>query len=126
MINEATGSDLQRDNVLDVVYQLVHRTASVCSLDVEQRAVVYHDFDPVERHREYYATQLQMLADRIAAHDRIQFFLYMTTLTKTREYSRLQSEWSNTNSAPDVPDEVRELLIAWNIADFSDPDIVQF
>jgi len=82
LISSATGCSLTVEQVIDCTYQLVHRTASVCSVRAEKRAVVYHCFDLTEDRRRDYLAQLTRLAGRIAAPTKLRFFLLTHTMQR--------------------------------------------
>lgn len=124
-ISKAIGCELTADNVQDFAYQLIHRTASACHAGVEHRAVVYHCFDPVEPLRQYHYDQLQSLAALVAAPEKLSFYLYITTLSKTVEYAQLQADWLRHTPKPDLSAAVRKLLKERKVAAFSDPVVVK-
>lgn len=129
LINKAAGCVLTVDNVQNFTYQLIHRTASACSAcmaEAEHRAVLYLYFDPVDALREHYCGQLRSFASLVNAPEKISFFLYNTTLAKTREYAQLQADWLRRNPRPDLSVAVRKLLREGKVATFSDPVVLQF
>jgi hypothetical protein len=129
VINKAVECDLTVDSVQNVTYQLIHRTASACSVCMAgagHRAVVYLYFDPVDPLREYYCGQLRSFASLVNAPEKISFLLYMTTLSKTREYAQLQADWLRGNPKRDLSVAIRKLLREGNVATFSDPVVLKF
>lgn len=120
LISHATGCRLTVEQVKNCTYQSVHRTASVCSVRAEKRAVVYHGFDLAEDRRRYYLTQLAALAALVAAPDKLRFFLLTNTMVKSQAYSDLQTKWQ-ANEGRDFAQDMRRLLRQRNVATFSDP-----
>jgi len=59
LINKATATSLTMNSVLDLPYQLVHRTASACFSQATHRAVLYQVFDAA--HRDRYLDELRKL-----------------------------------------------------------------
>lgn len=125
-INKAAGCALTIASVLNLTYQLIHRTASACKPPAERRAVVYHYFDPVDPHQEIYANEFRTLAGLVGAPEKLSFFLYMTTLSKTQEFADLQAEWLRHTPKLDVSADVRRLLRERKVAEFSDPVVERF
>ena len=123
-INRATGSNLEKDQVLGITYQLIHRTASACTPAAEKRAVVLHYFDPIEEMAKHYKTQLTALSQLIASPRTLALILYITTLRKTAAYADLQSEWL-ANKKPDMSSSVRRLLHERNVASFNEPQLLK-
>jgi hypothetical protein len=105
-INSVVGPVLDIGNIQDISYQMIHRTASVCLQQAEQRAVVYHCFDPSAEQAAYYSSQLRALSGLIAAPARLPFHLLLTDLKKTPGYTALQANWLATNPRADVSDAV--------------------
>ncbi len=126
LINNAAGCHLTVENVQNFTYQLIHRTASACKAAADHRAVVYLYFDPVGPLRQHYYDQLRSVASLINAQQKISFFLYMTTLSKTREYAQLQADWLRRTPRPDLSAPVRKLLRERKLATFSDPVVLKF
>lgn len=125
LISDATGCQLTLEQVQNCTYQLIHRTASVCSVEAVRRVVVYHCFDVTELQRRYYTNQLQTLANLIAQPTKIQLLLVTTTMSKSAPYSRLQERW-DANEGRDFSVEIRNLLSEDNIAEFGDPVVTSF
>lgn len=125
MINRVTGGQLVARQVQSIAYQLIHRTASACSINADRRAVVYHYFDPTDRKREYYRKQLRAFADLFAAPKRVSFYLYETPLVKTAAYVQLQARWLR-NKKQDFSDDVRRLLKCRDVATFGEPVVTRF
>jgi hypothetical protein len=124
MVNLNAGCQLTIQQVKNITYQLIHRTASVCNIKAKTRAVVYHYFDPVDSHSKYYENQLRNLASLIAAPHVVQFFLCTTTIFKSEPYAQMQQEWL-PNKGQDFSDRVRKLLRERNVATFGQPLITK-
>jgi hypothetical protein len=124
-INRATGGQLMPEQVRTVTYQLIHRTASACTPPAENRVVVYHCFDLVDEYRSYYSEQLARLANLIAKHELLAFYLCESSLSKTAAYAELQVRW-RANTSRNFADAVRQLLKTQSIATFSTPVVSRF
>jgi hypothetical protein len=120
LIARATGRQLTVEQVKDCTYQLLHRTASVCSVGAERWVVVYHGFDLTEDRNRYYLAQLTRLACLVAIPEKFQFFLLTNTMAKSPAYSELQAKW-RANEGRDFAQDIRRLLRQRNVATFTDP-----
>jgi len=123
MINSAIGCNLTIQQVNGITYQLIHRTASVCSIPATERAVVYHCFDLGGGH--CYEDQLRELAGLIAAPEKLRFFLFATTISKSQPYLQIQREWE-ANLSRDFSVPIRKLLTDRNLATFGQPLVTSF
>lgn len=115
MINSAIGCDLRIQQVGGITYQLIHRTASVCSVQASERAVIYHCFDLSDGH--CYENQLRQLSGLIAAPKKLKFSLFATTILKSQAYVQMQKEWQ-AKASSDFSVPVRKLLIDRTLATF--------
>lgn len=120
LIAGATGCQLTVEQVMNCTYQLVHRTASVCSVRAEKRAVVYHCFDLEADRRRYYMEQLTKLAGLLGAPDNLAFFMLTNTMAKSQAYLDLQMKW-RANEGRDFSQDIRKLLKQRNLTTFNDP-----
>ena len=68
LIRNASGTSLRAAHVMDLPYQLIHRTASVCSVSGPVRAVVYQVFG--EALLDYYVNNLSELWRRLGRDGR--------------------------------------------------------
>lgn len=78
-IGEVTGVVLTAQQVESLPYQLIHRTASACSLPSPRHAVVYQVFDPA--HVEYYLDHLRTLRDLLKSTAPFHFMLLTVPTT---------------------------------------------
>jgi hypothetical protein len=123
MINSAIGCNLSIQQVNGITYQLIHRTASVCSIHATERAIIYHCFDLGDGHR--YESQLRELACLIAAPEMLWFFLFATMISKSQPYLQMQKDWK-ANLSRDFSVPVRKLLTDRNMATFGQPVVTSF
>lgn len=119
-ISEATGRNLTIETVQDCTYQLIHRTASVCSVDAGTRAVVYHCFGDSDSQGTIYREMLLRLSNAIQAPDRLKFVLYTTPFVSTESYLALQAQWRD-KGVRDLSAENRLLLKERQVATFGTP-----
>ena len=108
---------IPRDSVVDLPYQLVHRTASVCCADRPRRFVVYQVFgEMVGRH---YSDDLRRFASLIGEQDRITFVTLGCGFHPTEAYAQLVALWNSGRR--DLARDVRDRLIAQPLLDFHQP-----
>jgi len=119
MIASATGSTLNVEAVGNCTYQLLHRTASVCSQKAGQRVVVYHCFDCDDAKREYYLGILRGLTHTIGSCNVLRFCLITHRFHPTDRYRALQDMWQS--GVRDLSGDVRTLLKAGEVGTFDAP-----
>ena len=81
------------EDILDLPYQLIHRCASVCSHNVDKRAIVYQCFDLDEKKFEYYRSNLNSLKKRLGSPTNLWLMLINHQLLKGKQYANLQIMW---------------------------------
>ena len=90
MITQRVG-ELTRENVLQVPYQMVHRLASVCSINAEAHALIYQIYSFGNKSEpEYYHKDLDMLANSISLSRSLSILLHKIFLKPTDNYDTLQ------------------------------------
>jgi len=88
LIADATSCALTPDQLAESPYQLIHRTAAVCSVNAEARYVLYHLFAPDAD--SYYRGHLSGLATSLASSKAVSFLLIETEVRPTEECSGLE------------------------------------
>lgn len=105
-IREATGHQLRSDEVRDIPYQVVHRTASACAVARPVHAVVYQVFSsPVPA---YYERDLTRLLSLLAPSTSVSAYVHACTVSPTAAYGAVVERWQQ--GARGLSAEVRELL----------------
>ena len=117
IIRRVIGGSVDAGAVKDLPYQLIHRTASVCSLDQPRRFVVYQVFGDAPP--PYYADRLRRFAAIIGSGDRIGFVVLGCAFRRSVTYRQLEANWDSGER--DLGDQVRAALIAGPLLGFSDP-----
>lgn len=125
LIENATGTTLSIDDVVDLPCQLIHRTASVCSLPGKRHLVLYHCFDPSPQMEKYYRSRLESFARRIAAPKKIEFVFLSTTFHQTERYTKLVADWQKRRH-PDVTASVRKIILDGEVGTFTDANPRRF
>jgi hypothetical protein len=116
-IDAAAETSIQRDAVRDLPYQLIHRTASVCSAGRRKRLVVYQVFGDFPAN--YYAEDLGRFAAMIAAPERIAFVVLGCQCRSTDTYARLERRWDDGER--DLGGDVLEAILAGPLLEFGPP-----
>jgi len=106
LIQSGTGRSLHLEEVFDIPYQLIHRTASVFSVSASSRHVLYQIFDPSKE--DYYLQQLRMLHDLVYECTDITFAVLVCSFEPGESYCELTSAWDG--GAREMSDKVTEAL----------------
>ena len=89
LIERVTGR-ASVDAIQDLPYQMIHRVASLCSVDASRRVLMYQhhrvDLKAVD-----FSVPLSKLADAIAAQRRLEIWLHLVDLERTATYLELEN-----------------------------------
>jgi hypothetical protein len=118
LIGRVVGGPIDADSVRNLPYQLIHRTASVCSVDAQRRHVVYQVFGETPP-PPYYAEQLRRLAAVLGAGHRIGLAVLKCAFRPSEIYRQIVASWDSGDR--DLGDRLRAALIAGPILDFDEP-----
>jgi hypothetical protein len=99
------------DDLSHVPYQFIHRTASVCSLDCKNAAVVFEMFDcPAERKScNKFAAALDTFVTKIGFGENLQLWKHRVSLSPTKSYYELKNRPLSPKKRPYL---VRDALIS--------------
>ena len=116
-IGTSTSRLLDVTQVLDLPYQLIHRTASACSVQRPTRSVVYQVFGsgPVD----YYVNSLAELWRLLSASPLLAFHVLACPLEKLPAYVGLEERWRRRD--PAIASAVRSALLAGPRFSFGEP-----
>ena len=117
LIRSVSGVSLRAAHVMDLPYQLIHRTASVCSVSGPLRAVVYQVFG--EALLAYYVTNLSELGRRLGRTDAIGFHVLGCPLNSLPTHENLVKRWKQRDRH--VGEAVRDALLAGPLFSFGEP-----
>jgi hypothetical protein len=121
LIRGVMGTSLRVDKVKDLPYQLVHRTASVCSVACSVsrpvRAVVYQVFGP--RLLDYYLNTVSDLWQVLGRTAALEFHVLSCPLKSLPPHEKLAKRWNQGERL--MGDAVREALLKGPIFSFGEP-----
>jgi hypothetical protein len=123
LIGRATGVFLNAAEVRACTYQLIHRTASACSVVADTRSVVYHCFDLPAGMAQYYHYQLAQLKRLLNNPKDLTFYLIVTRLKKSQQYTQIEDSWQA--GKPDLSAQVRQRLLSDTLLDFEIPIVAR-
>jgi hypothetical protein len=106
LINKTTGAKLEHDKIVDLPYQLIHRTASACFLVKPYRRVVYLIFgtQPVCQ----YADDISLFSRVLGVTSAIQIHLLRCQFKKLPVYEDLERCWRSKGAA--ISEDVRTAI----------------
>lgn len=121
LIRSVSGTSLSVSDVMDLPYQLVHRTASVCSVPRPVRAVVYQVFyqEDGQDSLEYYVTNLTDLWCRLGRTAAIGFHVLGCPLNSLLTHEVLVEQWKQRDHQ--LGDAVRTALLRGTLFSFGEP-----
>jgi len=91
LINRVAGRMVVVDDILDLPYQLVHRCASACHSELQQRAIIYLIFGKtVPEHYREHAKRLDVI---LSAPGTIPIFVLSCPVTALPQYHRVVQLW---------------------------------
>jgi hypothetical protein len=125
LIQSVTDVSLTFDDVCSLPYQLIHRTASVCSVPSTSRYIVYQIFEPKKEN--YYAKRLQVLESLlggIGGGPPLSFVLMISPFEPFEHYQDLLDLWDAGERK--MSPQVTAALTSSRLARFPKPRIVRF
>jgi hypothetical protein len=117
LIRNATGTALRAAHVRDLPYQLIHRTASVCSISRPLRAVVYQVFG--EALRDFYADNLSKLWERLGRTPAMGFHVLSCSLNSLPSHKNLEKLWKQRYRY--IGPAIRDALLTGPLFSFGEP-----
>lgn len=114
-IQKGTGVRLSALDLYNLPYQLVHRTASACFPNVNQRWVIYQLFS--DKNSSYYKEHLSALHRLLRDQTKISFGILFSPLEPSEEYRRLEGLW--VSGQRDLSDSVRYGLLSESLFKFN-------
>jgi hypothetical protein len=121
LINGASASNLSPDDVTEVTYQLIHRTASACFIsDVSWSAVIYQVFSSKEKalsrpSTNRYLEQMRGLQRRLADSSRLSFYVLECEFKERERYRELIERWNRNERQ--LGSEARQALLAGDLVE---------
>jgi hypothetical protein len=94
-IEEETGAALDRRQLSELTYQMIHRTAAAVSCKTPESTVVYQVFDPAPEKMQCYRNELAKLATSLSAPSRLGFALLGVPMQPSAKYKVLQTQWNS-------------------------------
>ena len=126
LIEKHTGAEVRRDSIGEVVNQMLHRTASACSLGKPQSAVLYQWFKTTSGSRKPkvdYLAGLRKLAKAINAGEKLRIWFQEIAATETEAYRRVQQKVNEAKEA-DCPQIIRGSILTERLFDFEPAELV--
>jgi len=116
-IRNTAGISLRAAHVMDLPYQLIHRTASACSVSGPNRAVVYQVFG--EALLDYYVNNLSELRRRLGPAAAMGFHVLGCPLRSLPTHENLVKRWKQRDRH--VGEAVRDALLTGPLFSFGEP-----
>lgn len=107
LVREATGCGIKRADVSHLPYQLIHRTASVCSCVRRRRMVVYHVFGDAPTN--HYSEALSSLWKLLGRGSSLAFELLTCDLKPFAQWIAFRSRWESGERG--LAEETRDALL---------------
>lgn len=122
LIENRTGATCDRIAANNVVYQMLHRLASVCSIDADAHHVVYQLFG--DKHADAYKSELETLAHVCAVKDRVGVWLLTIPMRPSTANRKLETRLVTVDN-DDAPELIRATLIDSDLFEFDRPSIMR-
>lgn len=113
------SAEVDQTRILDIPYQLVHRTASACFMGKSRTFVVVQIFKPAEhlaRHRH----ALDCLVEAINPNERLEVWLHTVQTAETDLYRDTETKLAQTSIPSDNPTIVRAALLTGHLFHFGE------
>jgi len=117
LIGKCVSRPIDMEDVLDLPYQLIHRVASVCSVGVPRRYVVYQVFGP--QADEYYSEQLSAMARLVTPSEKVHLSLMSCSFEPSQTFADLEARWIESGKRS-LAHDVREALRLGPLLEFTE------
>jgi hypothetical protein len=116
LLRKVTACRMERADVLNLPYQLIHRTASACSLaDVRRRIVVYQTFGRATS--SHYIEALSAVSNLVGGDSSLAFRLVTCPFQPSLEWTVLKARWESRESGLAEP--IRRALLRDSLFSFA-------
>jgi len=95
LIRARTNTEFPIEAVSDITYQMIHRLAAVCSAPQRRAHVIYQVFNPDDKKRTYYLSQLLKLKEAIGESDVVKLWVYYVDIVPSDNYRHLLRQWES-------------------------------
>lgn len=109
LINDYNTTDLSIEDVLELPYQVIHRTASACHGSSPNKFLVYQVFNPSKRKENMYNKDLFRLKELLGGNPKLKIYFHKCELKGLQLFNELEKRW-NTKER-DLSEDVVEGLI---------------
>ena len=92
-LQACASTKLRLEDLAQLPYQMIHRAASACCLDAENRWLVYQVFDASEDKWNMYLTDLKTLVKRLGERSTLRICVAGCSLTRTDRQIELEQRW---------------------------------
>jgi len=117
-IEDYTGVKLEKDQIINFPYQMVHRVASACSNSSKKAYVFYIGFDLKDNMKEYYSQKLNDFSGLLL--DKIPMKLICYNIIKNDLQEKLEHQWDK--GVRDLSGQVINGIVKDQLMSFHDVD----
>jgi hypothetical protein len=121
-IKDNSGTELTQENIASLPYQLVHRTASLFSVQAAQRYLVYQVFEDAGTKAK--VPKIEDFRDTLGRPSGFHVVVMRCRCEPTPGFRAVIDTWENSRPKKSVCNEVRQALLAGPVFDFGQPSTV--
>jgi hypothetical protein len=107
LINKSSCKNIKVEDIQNISYQMIHRTASACSVNRLNKSLVYIGFDLSDKMIDYYRKNLQIIKDIFG--ENMQVILGKFSIQCSQKYKNIEIEWKSKKSG--LSSKIIELII---------------
>lgn len=122
LIQKTIGMDINEHFIMDMPYQMIHRTASACYPKASNRAVVYQYFGNDRNMEGYYKNELTKMSKVLGEPDILKLCLLIRPLIKKDKYIELEQRWNKNERKLSM--EVKEGILNDDFLDFGTTNLL--
>jgi hypothetical protein len=116
-IQKVTSRCIELEAIRELPYQLIHRTASVCSVERPRRCLLYQVFS--NEPPAYYGDLLHTWARILGDCHELGLWVFWCRLRRSETYLRLEARWESGER--ELGEQVRSELLTGSLLEFFDP-----
>ena len=103
LLGECAGHVPSVDSVSGLPYQLIHRAAAACYLDVDVHWLVYQIFDSIPEKMDMYLNDLRGLAEVLGSASELHMGLVGCSIESSDRYDELVARWESERRTARTP-----------------------
>lgn len=123
LISQKIGCVPCREDLNEVIYQMIHRTASACSFPAKKPILVYQSFEEADDPHPDRFGALTLFYNKLHQPENLQFWFARVPVRRTDAFRALAFECANVPA--NRAEKIRTAIIEHDLFEFGEPELVK-